>query len=366
MSTITRAPQPARVSVKRRRRGWTVDTTVPEAGERRRYRQTFASKREADAHADAIRARLRDGLPPFETPEEILPGFTHADALALYEAEHVNDEKVVARSRKKMIEQRETIERFKLAKIEAEAATLEDLLAYRKDRKAAAKRAVSDGTLAKDLKHLRAALKHAKRRKRIVSHVFERIDPEDARQLMPAWRPEDTAGRVVSGDEQESIFAALAADARRMARFLVATGVRKNEAASLDWAAHFKHIPFPHFSPITQKKSKARKIPFESVAAIVGPKQSSGLVFRELGGTPEEIYARFTGCWRYAEQKSGIVARPHDLRHTFGSAARRNDSLEDVAAVMGISAETAKTYANHEKDDLTWRIFGKLAQTRHG
>jgi integrase len=357
---IPRAPRPASVAVAKRRGRYVVDVSVSEAGGRKRYRQKFERKAEAEAHANAIRARLRDGLPPFETAAEACPSFKHADALALYEAEHVNGEKVVRRSREKMIAQREMIERHSLAKIEAEAATLEDLLAYRKDRKAAAKRAVSDATIAKDFKHLRAALRHAKRRKRVAFHVFERMDPEDSRQLMPAWRPEDTAGRVVSQEEQARLFAALSPDARRMAQFLAASGVRKMEAAALDWVAHFKHIPFPHFSPIVQKKSKARKIPFESVAGIVGPKQSGGLVFRELGATAEEIYARFTTCWRYAERKSKVRARTHDLRHTFGSAARRDSSLEDVAAVLGISAATAKTYADHEKDDLTRKIFGKL------
>jgi hypothetical protein len=37
---------------------------------------------------------------------------------------------------------------------------------------------------------------------------------------------------------------------------------------------------------------------------------------------------------------------------------------------MGISAATAKTYADHEKDDLTRKIFGKLgtnaAQSANG
>src|SRR5262245_16410454 len=106
-----RAPRPASVTVnKNRSRGrYVVLCSVSEAGARRRYRQSFATKREAEDHADAIRDRLRAGLPPFETPEEAAPGFTHADALALYEDEHANDQRTPPRSRQKMIEQRETI-----------------------------------------------------------------------------------------------------------------------------------------------------------------------------------------------------------------------------------------------------------------
>jgi integrase len=368
MSDKERAPRPPRVSVKRRGGRYILDVAVSVGGERPRWRQAFEKRADAEAKANGIRVRLAAGLAPFEVPEERAPGFTHADALALYEAEHVMSEKVVPKSREKMIEQREFIERFALAKVEAEAAKLGDLLEYRKARKAEAaarkkgnRKVPKDQTIGKDLKHLRAALKHAKRRKRITVHVFEQLDPEDSKQILGrAWRSEDTVGRVVSPEEQESILAVLNPVARRMALFLAASGCRKGEAASLEWAAHYKHMPYPHFLPIVQKKSKARKIPFESIAVIVGPKQAAGLVFGELGETAEEIAEHFTGCWRYAEGKAGVEhVRPHDLRHTFGSEARRGNSLEDVAAVMGISAATARTYADHENDDLTRRIFEK-------
>jgi hypothetical protein len=300
MTGKQRAPRPWSVAVNKRGGRYIVEVSVPEAGARRRYRQKFERKAEAETHADAIRARLRNGLSPFETREDRAPGFTHADALALYEEEHVNDGKRVPRSRQTMKERREIPERFSLARVEAEMATLENMLAYPRDRKAAAKRPVSDATLAKDLKHLRAALRLAKRRKCIESHVFERIDPEDSRQLMPAWRPEDTAGRVVSPEEQQAILASLSPDARRMARFLAATGVRKGEAASLDWAAHFKHIPFPHFSPIVQKKARRGKSPSRAwprssgqgnprascLPSLAGRPRKSPSDSRDAGGTP--------------------------------------------------------------------------------
>lgn len=88
MITNTRAPRPASVRVKKdKTRGrYVVNVSVPEAGRRRRYRQAFDSKQAADTHSDAIRDRLRAGLPPFETPEERGPGFTVLEVLDFYAA----------------------------------------------------------------------------------------------------------------------------------------------------------------------------------------------------------------------------------------------------------------------------------------
>jgi hypothetical protein len=99
--------------------------------------------------------------------------------------------------------------------------------------------------------------------------------------------------------------------------------------------------------------------PFEAVGEILGPRQPAGLLFCELGSTPEAIYEKLTACWRYAAKRSRVDARLHDLRHTFGSALRRTMSKEDVASTMGISGAIARTYLDHESADLTRRAFAK-------
>src|SRR5262245_43218386 len=121
-----KAPRPATVSVRKRRRGYIVDVSVPALTGRKRYRQAFEKKAEADAHADAIRARLRDGLPAFETPEERRAPVTVGDVLRFYEERHLPEVASPA-SRARLVTHREAIEKSFLAAREAEAVTLDDL-----------------------------------------------------------------------------------------------------------------------------------------------------------------------------------------------------------------------------------------------
>jgi integrase len=293
-------------------------------------------------------------LRPFETPDEVMPPVAVSDVLEYYEAHHVPNV-VSAASRKRRVIYRETIERFALGKVQAEAVRLNDLEQFKLERK------VSVGSIAKDFRHLKAAMLFAKARGRIVKHVFETLGRDRRRELMPSWRPEETAGRVIPESELTRILGSMRPTARRIVQFLAATGLRKIEACVLDWREHRRDLPYPAFCPITQKGSRPRLIPFEAVETILGPRQTKGLVFSELGGTAEEIYRRLTACWRYAVKAAKVPhALLHDLRHTFGSVLRRETSKEDTASAMGISAAIASTYMDHESADLTRRAFAKL------
>ncbi len=347
-----RAPRPPTVGVGRRQRGYVVDVSVPTPTGRERHRQAFGTRAQANAHANAIRARLRAGLPAFERPEEARHAVTVLDVLKFYEERHVSVV-VSTSSRERLVQHREAIEKCALAAVEAETATLADLERFKGERK------VSASTVSKDFRHIKAAMLFAKARGFISRHVFESLDRDTRRSLMPSWSPEQTAGRVLSDDEFEKVLVVMRPAARRIARFLRATGLRKMEACALDWREHWQDLPYPAFCPITQKKSKERLIPFEAVEGIVGPRQKSGLVFQELGETRKAIYSQLTTCWRYAAHKAGVVARLHDLRHTFGSTLRRTMSKEDVASIMGISGAIASTYLDHESADLTRRAFAK-------
>ena len=268
---------------------------------------------------------------------------------------------MVERSRLRMLEHETMICRFHLADRPADQANLADLEQFSEDRRLAAKRTVTQATIGKDLKHLRAALRFAKAKGLIAAHVFDSIDPADAARLMPTWKPEETKGVLIPPAHLAAILEALTGEARRIVRFLAETGLRKMEACSLDWASHWRDLPYPHFAPLRQKKNGQRKIPFESVAEIIGEPKRSGLVFAELGDTPQAIYARVTSCWRYAVEKleeNGLRHyRPHDLRHTFGTMLRRDFQTGDIASVMQITPATAALYVDHETDDLTLKLF---------
>jgi integrase len=361
-----RTPRPARVTLHRRRGRWCLDVFVPRPdGGRQRIKSKFATKLDAEAEYGAIVERLRRGLPPYKTPEELAaenppPPRTVADVLAHYAEKHVPR---VASAAGRLAQHSAKIAERALGQLAAEQIALADLEGFRDERTAPppkGKRRVSAKTVAKDLRHLKAAMRFAKRKGLITRHVFESLDRDDLRELMPSWKSEDTAGRVITDRELASILLKLRPAARRAVRFLRATGLRKMEACALDWREHWRDLPYPHFAPITQKGSKPRKIPFDAVESIVGPRQRSGLVFSELGSTAREVYDQLTACWRYATKRAGIRARLHDLRHTFGSTLRRSLSKEDVATTMGISAQVASTYLDHEAADLTLRAFSKL------
>lgn len=350
---------------------------VPEGEDRPRRRHQYDTEEDAVAAKPEATIRAYGGQEPF--PGVAGPSsrdtrtYTVGAGCKLYDRIHVAG-KVSPRSRETLTRHRENVETTSLWAMPVESVTLAHLEDdFPEERRAKAKRkaaGISDETIAKDRRHLRSVFRFCKRRGKVTRHVFEEMERSDRDRLMPSWKPEMTKGRVIPADEQTRIVAHLNPRAHRMAAFLgcaaaagsgIGAGVRKGQAAVLDWAVHFRDFPFPHFAPPTQKKDKQRMIPYESVAEIVGPRKKAGLVFVELGDSPAAIYQKFTACWRYATKQASSTARPHDLRHTFGTILKRRHSKEDTATIMGISAATASTYVDHEKADMTLAAFRELS-----
>ncbi len=340
----TRAPRPATVSARKRRRGYIVDVSVSEAGTRRRYRQAFASKQAADKHADAIRGRLRAGLPPFETAAERGPGFTVLEVLDFYAG------RPDGAASDRGSQHRAAFAATALASRPAEAFALEDLEGFIVARRSVAKRKASAKTCAKDFRYLKAACAYAKAKGKIARHYFENLagDKTTRKRLMPAYRVSESAGKEIPQAHLEAILSYLHRDARRAVLFARTSGCRKGEVSSLDWQAHWSP---EGFRPIVQKGSSPRVVPCES--AVVGPR-GIGLVFSELGGTEAAIYARLTACWRYAVKAAKVGGyRFHDLRHSYGTELRASGrSFDDIAAIMGITSLMAHVYAHEDTEAL--------------
>jgi len=348
MITNTRAPRPASVGVSNRdnRGRYVVLCSVPEAGERRRYRQSFATKQEAKTHADAIRARLRAGLPPFETPEERGPEFTVLAALDFYAARPLEDGK---KRSDRGAQHRAAFAATALASIPAEAFALEDLEGFIVARWSVAKRKASAATAAKDFRYLKAACAYAKAKGKIARHFFENLagDRTTRARLMPTYSVKNSIGKAIPPEHLEAILLHLHDDARRAVLFARTTGCRKAEVSSLDWQRHWSP---EGFRPIVQKGSSPRVVACDP--ALVGPR-GIGLVFRELGGTRAAIYARLTACWRYAVKAAKVGPyRFHDLRHSYGTDLREihRKSFDDIAAIMGISSLMAHVYAHEDRE----------------
>jgi integrase len=346
MNGNMRAPRPPSVGVnKDRSRGrYVVLCSVPEAGERRRYRQSFPSKREADAQADAIRTRLRAGLPPFETAAERGTGFTVLEVLDFYAGRPEG----AASDRGE--QHRAAFAATALASRPAEAFALEDLEGFIVARCSVAKRKASAATCAKDFRYLKAACAYAKAKGKISRHYFENLagDRTTRKRLMPPYRVEESAGKEIPQAHLEAILSHLHRDARRAVLFARTSGCRKAEVAALDWQKHWSP---EGFRPIVQKGSKPRVVACDP--ALVGPR-GIGLVFSELGGTGAAIYARLTACWRYAVKAAKVGAyRFHDLRHSYGTDLRAaGRSFDDIAAIMGITSLMAHVYAHEDTEAL--------------
>jgi integrase len=212
-------------------------------------------------------------------------------------------------------------------------------------------------TCSKDLLFLKRACAYAKAKGRIERHYFERLagDKVTRRRLMPAYNPaKDSAGQEIPDADLEAIFSKLSPRARRAVLFARSTGCRLNEVASLHWQIH--RVP-EGFAPIQQKGSGTRLVPYDK-ALLGGP--GIGLVFPELGSTPEEIRQSLQACWRYAVKAAKVRHyRFHDLRHTFGTVLRtQGRSFSDIAAIMGITELMAHVCAHEDRKKIQVEAHG--------
>jgi integrase len=332
VTVIARAPRPASVGVTKRAGRYVVSVRVQEQSGRRRYRQKFERRADADAQANAIRARIRAGLPPFQTAEAAAPAVvTVLDVLLYYPKTIRGDEHINA------------IKKTALAGKPAEGFGLADLDGYIKEREGLK-------TCSKDFSFLKRACAYAKAHGVIGRHEFERLagDKVTRRRLMPAYVIADSPGKEIPDTDLEKIFGKLAPDAQRAVLFARATGSRLGEVASLDWQEHWSPEVF---RPIVQKRCRPRVVTCDP--AIVGPR-GIGFVFAELGATRKAIARRLQSCWRYAVKAAKVPHyRFHDLRHTYGTRLRRDGkTYSDIAAIMGITEAMAHVYAHEDTERI--------------
>lgn len=332
MTMIARATRPAFVGVARREGRYIVEVRAPQVdGSRKRYRQRFGKRADADAQANAIRARLRAGLSPFETAAEAPAVVTVLEVLLHYPKSKRGDEHV------------EAFKKTTLAAKPAEGFGLADLDGFVAERG-------GKKVCAKDLSFLKRSCNLAKAHGLIARHEFERLagDKVTRRRLMPAYKVADSPGKEIPDADLEKIFGKLSKDARRAVLFARATGCRLGEVAALDWQEHWSP---EGFRPIVQKKCRPRVVTCDP--AIVGPR-GIGLVFAELGATKAAIARRLQACWRYAVKAAKVPHyRFHDLRHTYGTRLRRDGmTFSDIAAIMGITEAMAHVYAHEDTERI--------------
>ncbi len=362
---IARAPRPATVAVRRRRGRYVVDVSLPgPAGHRRRHRQKFEKRVTADAYADTIRERLRNGLEPFATLEEARPRPTMRELLAWNEEVHVKHVES-ERSRKEMLDRHSMIRRYPLADLEAESLTVFDLLDYRRarmEKRKGAKRTSEKG-VRPDLIRLRAVLNAAlKAEPRMISrNVFDSLSRGDRANLFPAWQPKPdfSAGQVIPPEEWERILAAFPEDDfNRALRFMDATGCRLGQAVSLDWS-RYTDIP-AGFHLLKQKKADRFVSLTSLLREIVGERKKDGPVFDRDG----RLRKRLEDAWRSRRRRLGMIYRLHDIRHTVGTALRDSAGVENGASALGVTPGMMGIYGEHNKVARDAAVLEAVQQKR--
>ncbi len=170
--------------------------------------------------------------------------------------------------------------------------------------------------------------------------------------------------RELTVDEEKRLFAALREDFHPLARFLLITGVRRAEGARLEW----RNVDLEGERMIVHGKGGTVlpvPLPMSAIEVLEGEKGKhpdrvfTYVVKNAWGGDvgtnkPIEPDTFSTAFWR-ARRKAGIVDfRPHDLRHSAATRARRSGADLLVVKKMLRHADIASTarYAHVTDDDL--------------
>jgi len=288
-----------------------------------------------------------------ETPGRSTPDPTLNNLFGRYETEHLSRLPSAKQTGSKLSALLEGLGReTRVSSLDDQ--TLAEYVAVRRGK-------VGDQTVNRDLTTLRAALRRA-------ANLWGVPEPRinwGAHRLM---EPEGRS-RHLSAEEQRRLFAALRPDFHPLIRFILATGMREQNALQLTW----RQVDFEAREIRIQAKSKRPggklvTVPLtDSLVALLGnesgkhadrvftylPKVKRG---RRRAGEPQPFsIGGWAASWRKALADAGIRDfRFHDLRHTTGTRVlRATGNLKAVKEVLGHSdIKSTMRYAHLEIDDV--------------
>lgn len=176
--------------------------------------------------------------------------------------------------------------------------------------------------------------------------------------------------RWISREDAERLLAELPEHLAAMARFSLATGLRKSNVTKLQWSQVDLKRRVAWIHPDQAKAREAIKVPLNSEAMVVLRAEQGKHpvhVFSYKGKAP--IKQVNTKAWRGALERAGIKDfRWHDLRHTFASwhvqAGTPLNRLQELGAWE--STEMVRRYAHLDASHLAEdaeRIAGPRAVT---
>lgn len=194
---------------------------------------------------------------------------------------------------------------------------------------------LSDATLDRYASALTACINHAHQLGLVRSPA-----PRVGRLAPPHARREFTAARWLTAEEAASLIEWLPDYLRQMARFALATGLRRANITGLKWADVDLTRDVAWVQAVHAKGKRRICVPLSADAKQVLLEQFSKRVHRELvfTGRNNEMVTNVTGdAWQKALKNAGLpkTTRFHDLRHTWASWHAMNGTPREVLQKLG-------------------------------
>ncbi len=219
---------------------------------------------------------------------------------------------------------------------------LDDITRERIDRIKEARQdgGVSNATVNRTLETLRAVLRRA-------MSEWEWLDKVPTIRMLP--EPKRRI-RWITREEAERLLAELPAHLAAIARFSLATGLRKSNVVGLQWSQVDleRHVAWVHADQAKARKAIAVPLNKEAMTVLRAQQGKHGTyVFSYEGKAP--VAHVNTRAWKNALERAGIEDfRWHDLRHTWASWHVQVGTPLHVLQELGAweSADMVKRYAH--------------------
>lgn len=172
-------------------------------------------------------------------------------------------------------------------------------------------------------------------------------------------------------EEQDRLFAALPLHLQEMALFAVNTGCRDGEICKLRWEWEIQ-VPIAEIGSVfiipgeRVKNGEERLVVLNRIARAV--------IERQRGKHPEYVFVyhgkpihhMLNNGWKKARKLTGIPARVHDLKHTFGRRLRSAGvSFEDRQDLLGHKSSRITTHYSSAELLNLWEASNKVCTAQN-
>jgi integrase len=271
----------------------------------------------------------------------------------IYLAEHVDGGKVVDKVRQRNIAKNLMPVFDDVLPDQVTPKLVAEYSRRRRDGSVGKRRALSSGTLRRELNMLKAALNYAATTRRIPSTDVPHIPLPEAPGARDLWLTEKESAlylRIADkhGSERGRLFAWIA----------LHTASRRAAIERLTWEQVDLDADLIHFNPPGRAQSAKRRVPVpisdELHAVLSAEKVREGFVLGHPGSITRAVEAINRRAYAATHNDKFLKVSPHTLRHTWATqAARAGRELYEIAGVLGDTLATVqRVYIHHCPDHL--------------